>query len=204
MSPVQSYPSLVSIRSHARAHLNTTKPRPGDTSRSVEFVQHRKAMHPPEVGIGAANMPDVQPSALGAVATTADTSVTETQTSAPPRHQRLSPPAGPREHFDIKGKWQGHVVSVGEETFTAIIKDVLGQSSDEEVEIYLEEISQDDRPLVVPGAHFYWAIGYRDVIGGYRMRASIIKMQRLPGWTADDLREARGWATRIQQLVEDA
>ena len=38
--------------------------------------------------MGAANMPDVQPSALGAVAMTADTSVTETQTSAPPRHQR--------------------------------------------------------------------------------------------------------------------
>ena len=55
--------------------------------------------------------------------------------------ETLALPAGPREHFDIKGKWQGHVVSVGEETFTAIIKDVLGQSSDEEVEIYLEEIS---------------------------------------------------------------
>ena len=95
-------------------------------------------------------------------------------------------------------------MSVDEETFTAIIKDDLEQSPEEQVEIYLEDLSQDDRPLVVPGAHFYWAIGYRDVIGGYRMRASIIKMQRLPGWTADDLREARGWATRIQQLVEDA
>ena len=204
MAPARSHPSLISIIGPHEGTFNTTKPRPEDTGRSVEFVQNRKAMHPPEVGISAANMPDVQPSALGAVAMTADTSVTETQTSAPPRHQRRPPPAGPREHFDIKGKWQGHVVSVGEETFTAIIKDVLGQSSDEEVEIYLEEISQDDRPLVVPGAHFYWAIGYRDVIGGYRMRASIIKMQRLPGWTADDLREARGWATRIQQLVEDA
>jgi hypothetical protein len=95
-------------------------------------------------------------------------------------------------------------VSVGEETFTAIIEDVLERSPVEEVGIYLEEISPDDRPLVVPGAHFYWAIGYRDVIGGYRMRASVIKMQRLPCWTEDDLREAQGWATRIQQSVEDA
>ena len=204
MSPVLSRPPLVSILEPREGTSEHTKLHPGDTSRSVEFVQHRRATYPPEVGTGAANMPDVQPSALGAVAVTADISVTETQTSAPPRHQRRPPPGGPREHFDIKGKWQGHVVSVGEETFTAIIEDVLEQSPDEQVEIYLEEISPDDRPLVVPGAHFYWAIGYRDVIGGYRMRASIIRMQRLPGWTADDLREARGWATRIQQLAEDA
>ena len=73
--------------------------------------------------------------------------------------------AGPREHFDIKGKWQGYVVSVGEETFTAIIEDAFEQSPDEQVEIYLEEISPDDRPLVVPGARFYWVIGYQDGIG---------------------------------------
>ena len=204
MSPLQSHPSLVRVREPREGTSEYAEPRPGDTSRWGDPVEHRKATYTPEVGISAANMPDVEPSALGAVAMTADTSVTETQTSVPPRHQRLSHPAGPREHFDIKGKWQGHVVSVGEETFTAIIKDVLEQSPDEEVEIYLEEISQDDRPLVVPGAHFYWAIGYRDVIGGTRMRASLIKMQRLPGWTEDDLREARGWAARLQQLAEDA
>ena len=204
MAPARSHPSLISIIGPHEGTFNTTKPRPEDTGRSVEFVQHRKAMYPPEVGASAENAPDVQPSEQGYMVTTADTSVTETQTSAPPRHQRRPPPAGPREHFDIKGKWQGHVVSVDEETFTAIIKDDLEQSPEEQVEIYLEDLSQDDRPLVVPGTHFYWAIGYRDVIGGYRMRASIIKMQRLPGWTADDLREARGWATRIQQLAEDA
>ena len=204
MSPVQSRPPLVSILEPREGISEHTKPRPGDTSRWGNPVEHRKATYTPEVGIGAANMPDFQPSALGDVAMTADTSVTETQTSAPPRHQRRPPFAGPREHFDIKGKWQGHVVSVDEETFTAIIKDDLEQSPEEQVEIYLEEISPDDRPLVVPGAHFYWAIGYRDVIGGPRMRASLIKMQRLPGWTADDLREAQGWATRIQQLAEDA
>ena len=204
MSPVLSRPPLVSILEPREGTSEHTKPRPGDTSRSVEFVQRRKAMYPPEVGIGAANMPDVEPSALGAVAMTADTSVTETQTSVPPRHQRLSHPAGPREHFDIKGKWQGHVVSVGEATFTAIIKDVLEQSPDEEVEIYLEEISHDDRLLVVPGAHFYWTVGYLDRIGAPRRRTSIITMQRLPGWTEDDLREARDWAARLQQLAEDA
>ena len=204
MSPVQSSPSLVRVREPREGTSEPTKPRPGDTSRSVKLVQRLNAMSPPEIGMSAANTPDVQPSEWGYMAMTADTSVMETQTTAPPGHQRLPTPEGPRERFDIKGKWQGHVVSVGEETFTAIIEDVLEQSPIEEVEIYLEEISQDDLPLVVPGAHFYWAIGYRDVIGGYRMRASIIKMQRLPGWTADDLREAQGWATRIQQSVEDA
>ena len=204
MSPVQSYPSLVRVREPREGTSEHAKPRPGDTSRWVDPVEHRKATYTPEVGISAANTPDVQPSELGYMAMTADISVTETQTSAPPRHQRRPLPGGPREHFDIKGKWQGHVVSVGEETFTAIIKDVLEQSPEEQVEIYLEEISPDDRSLVVPGAHFYWAIGYRDVIGGYRMRASIIRMQRLPGWTDDDLRDAQSWATRIQQLAEDA
>ena len=73
------------------------------------------------------------------------------------------------------------------------------------MEIYLEDLSPDDRPLVVPGARI--SIG-PSATGTWlvapRMRASLIKMQRLPGWTADDLREAQGWATRIQQLAEDA
>ncbi len=204
MSPVQSHLPLVSILEPPEGTSQHTKPCPKDTGRSVKLVRRLNAMSPPEVGVSAANMPDVQSSELASIAMTADTSVTETQTAAPPRHQRRLPPKGPRERFDIKGKWQGHVVSVGEETFTAIIEDVLEQSPDEQVEIYLEEISPDDRPLVVPGARFYWAIGYRDVIGGYRMRASIIRMQRLPDWTADDLREAQGWATRMRHLVENA
>ncbi len=204
MAPARSHPSLISIIGPHEGTFKSMKPRPEDTGRSVEFVQRRKAMYPPEMDASAANMPDVQPSELGAVAMTADTSVTETQTSAPPRHQRRPPPGGPREHFDIKGKWHGHVVSVGDETFTAIIEDVLEQSPVEEVEIYLEEISPDDRPLVVPGAHFYWTVGYLDGIGAPRRRTSIITMQRLPGWTEDDLREAQGWAARIQQLAEDA
>ena len=204
MAPARSHPSLISIIGPHEGTFKNTKPRPEDTGRSVEFVQNRKAMYPLEVGASAANAPDVQPSQLGYMAMTADASVMETQTAAPPRHRRLPTPEGPREHFDIKGKWQGHVGSVGEETFTAIIEDVLERSPVEEVEIYLEEISQDDRPLVVPGARFYWIIGYRDVIGAPRRRTSIITMQRLPGWTDDDLREAQGWAARIQQLAEDA
>jgi len=73
----------------------------------------------------------------------------------------FTPAAKPlREYFLALQKWEGYVTEVGSVTFRARLHVLLGEGSDQEAEIYIEEISPADRGLIEPGAVFYWTIGY--------------------------------------------
>lgn len=97
-----------------------------------------------------------------------------------------------RESYFISlQKWQGVILDVFEETFLARLSDLDQQDPDEEAEILLDELSDDDLPLVSPGAVFYWHIGYHVDRSGQRKRASIIRFRRLPMWTAEEIEAAR-------------
>lgn len=104
--------------------------------------------------------------------------------------------------FEALIRWRGRVIDVGTETFRAIVKDLDRPAPEEEVAIYLREVGEADRPLLHEGAVFYWHIGYEDTLGGQRTRASVIRFQRRPGWTDEDLREAQSWAARMRRLVQ--
>ena len=45
------------------------------------------------------------------------------------------------------------------DTFVARLADLTGKGPEEEAEIAFQEISPDDRSLIVPGALFTWTIG---------------------------------------------
>ena len=107
------------------------------------------------------------------------------------------------QHFVPLCRWRGRVTEVGEETFRAIIREMDQPRPEEEAEIYLSEVGAADRPLLRAGAIFYWSIGYRDTLAGQRRRESVIKFQRRPGWTEEDLQQARRWATRMRRLVAE-
>ncbi len=101
-----------------------------------------------------------------------------------------------RESFLDLQKWEGHVLDVLKETFLARLIVTQGEGPDQEAEIYLEEVDEDDRRLIQPGAIFYWTVGYLDRPSG-RMRASILRFRRLPRWTTDDLMRAEAEAEHL-------
>ncbi len=101
-----------------------------------------------------------------------------------------------RETFRTIQKWEGYVLEVFEETFLARLTRLEGEGPDQEAEIYLEDLDNPDRALVTPGAVFYWSIGYLDKPSG-RIRASIIRFRRLPGWTKAEIEAA---AEAVQEL----
>lgn len=75
-------------------------------------------------------------------------------------------------------QWEGTVVGVGPDSFTAILKDRLNlEAPEESVDIFLEDVSEADLKLVAPGALFYWSIGYEDTDRG-RENKSIIKFRQ--------------------------
>lgn len=98
-------------------------------------------------------------------------------------------------------RWEGIVQEVAEKTFTAVLHDVSADAADEYAELPIDEVGEADRPLLSPGAVFYWWVGYRDSVGG-RTRASVIRLRRLPGATAEELDRARSDAARLLNVLD--
>jgi hypothetical protein len=112
-------------------------------------------------------------------------------------------PALPKVHEYLLAlqKWEGYVTEVGTDTFWARLSMVVGEGTDQDAEIYIEEVDLEDRALIKPGAVFYWTIGYLDRPSG-RQRSSVLRFRRLPVWTRQDLIRARSKALKIKQIFD--
>lgn len=126
------------------------------------------------------------------------------KTSAPGRSRVAPPlirlPAGtlPNERVRVLQQWEGVVTDTTDDSFFAELQD-LGRSFVplEIVEIPIEEVPKDDRPLLVEGAVFYWSIGYETSPGGQLKRMSEIRMRRTPRWTRRTLQLAKRQAEEL-------
>lgn len=109
-----------------------------------------------------------------------------------------------RDQFRVIQKWKGEVTQINEDTFQARLIPLKGEGPEQNAELYFEDISDSDRPLVAKGAIFYWSIGYQVKASGQRMRSSVIRFRRLPAWTKRDLNRARKRATELKGLLDEA
>jgi len=133
--------------------------------------------------------------------------VTETDISSVTGLRKLRPipeftlSSPPQDSFVLLQKWKGVVESVKQDTFLATLEDLTSEGSDEEAEIPIEEIPSSDRRLLAPGSMFYWCIGYLDTLTGQRIRASEIRLRRLPTWSAKEIERAHKEAEEISELL---
>lgn len=120
------------------------------------------------------------------------------------REFKLSTPLLPeaRDFFQAMQKWEGRVIKVNEDTFTARLTTIKGEGNYQDAEIYIQEVTPDDRDNIEPGAVFYWSIGYLDTPSG-RLRTSIIRFRRLPVWTRYELENATIKADNIRDLLDE-
>ncbi len=93
-------------------------------------------------------------------------------------------------------EWEGHVVAIGDEEFTARLTDVTAEASyeQEEAVIPLIEISDGDAAKMRVGSIFRWVIGYERSSAGTKKRVSQIVFRDLPAVTEADLRVGETWA----------
>jgi hypothetical protein len=97
--------------------------------------------------------------------------------------------------------WEGIVMEVMDNTFLARLIDLTNTGTDEEAEFPIEEVSEEDKPLVKLGAIFYWDIGYHTSYSGQRTRISLIRFRRLPAWTQREIDAAKQQAERIGKAL---
>jgi hypothetical protein len=107
-----------------------------------------------------------------------------------------------KQPFRVLQKWEGRVLQVSADDFTAIVTDKTNPSNDDEEIVFdIEDVSDDDRELVAPGAVFYWSIGYDDSSGS-RRRVSQIRFRRLPGMSSREIKEAEKKALEFASIFK--
>jgi|GEM_PF-2655708 len=117
--------------------------------------------------------------------------------------QLIRLPAGtlPHERVEVLQQWEGVVDEVTADSFFAQLHDLGREPSDIEiVEIPLDEVPPDDRPLVAEGALFYLSVGYETSTGGQLRRVSEIRFQRTPRWTKRALEKSKLRAEKLFEL----
>ena len=90
-------------------------------------------------------------------------------------------------------EWEGTVTDVDGDTFTARLTDLTAgkRVAEEEADCLVDDLTDDDRQLLVPGAIFRWVVGYQRASGGSKKRVSHVVFRRLPMLTEKDAAEAR-------------
>jgi len=98
-------------------------------------------------------------------------------------------------------KWQGIVVEVKKDAFIAKLIDLTERGVEEEAEFSIEEVSDDDKELVMPGSVFYWNIGHQISYQGQQTRASMIRFRRLPVWRKEEIDAAKSRAQKLRDFI---
>jgi hypothetical protein len=132
----------------------------------------------------------------------------KTQSSAehtPPRGIRFAAPRAKHRlmGFVTEQRWQGYVTNVEGEKFHAQVYDTSPEYKDEieEVEFEREEVAELMRDLIVPGAIFFWDIGFQVEASGQRLRQSIVSFPMIPFYTKKQRLEAKERAmARFKEL----
>ncbi len=106
--------------------------------------------------------------------------------------------------FVVLGRWEGVVEEVGRDWFRSRVVDLEESSPDEHIEFPLSEVGPEEKHLVFPGGRFYWTLGRRYTRSGRPNQVSVLRFQRLPRWTEDELRRAKEWAEEHAWLFGDA
>jgi len=119
--------------------------------------------------------------------------------------RRVFPPlrTAPEISLQPLQEWEGYVVEIGADKFSARLVDrTAGDSLETEyTEFPIADVSDDDKNLLIIGAVFRWVIGYQRARGGTKRRVSQITFRRMPAWSPKELKEAEKTAKAFVDAI---
>jgi hypothetical protein len=109
----------------------------------------------------------------------------------------------PQATFVPLQEWEGYVVGVTKSHVLANLVDLTNNAvrPDEQVEIPLQEFSDQDVTKLSVGKVFRWAVGYQHLPTGTKMRISQIIVRNLPQWSRREIAEAKSEAQDLHKLL---
>lgn len=100
-------------------------------------------------------------------------------------------------------EWEGYVIDISEDTFTARLMDLSATDGlEEEADFPIADLSSVDQSELRLGAIFRWSIGYRKTCGGSKERVSRIVFRRLPAWTEAELERSHQQAEALAVALQ--
>ena len=105
--------------------------------------------------------------------------------------------------FSPLQEWEGYVIDIQEDCFTARLIDLTAGSdiAEEEADFPIEDLSSSDLRLLKLGAVFRWMIGYQRSKGGTKQRVSRVIFRDLPQWTRSELESSRKKASNYSAKI---
>lgn len=132
-----------------------------------------------------------------------DSSIIDAET--PRRRFRVewAPPAPKTagDVYELREKFDGVVVSVGQDNFEARLFPSEGGDEPVETEFSKDDLSIEDRALLEPGTTFVLTIGYR-TSGSSRRRESYFYLRRMPAMTEEQVRQASVRASQYRDEIQ--
>lgn len=94
--------------------------------------------------------------------------------------------------------WDGEIVNVSDQGFSAILRKSDGGLGDEiEMDFDINDISEAERDLVVPGAMFIWTLARETSRTGQIRNVDVITFRRFPRW---NFKENKKMSERANEL----
>ena len=105
--------------------------------------------------------------------------------------------------FHILQEWEGYILDVSENEFTARLLDLTADANeeDEEVTVPLSEIAETDHKHLYSGSIFRWVIGHEYSERGTLRRVSEIIFRDLPVMSGSDRSHGQKWAKEIAESL---
>lgn len=103
--------------------------------------------------------------------------------------------------MQLLAEWHGEVVEIADSTFIAQMRGTFGAGvagTQEQATIPLDDVRDEDKELLEPGAFFRLCIAYETSESGTKRRYSEVVFRRLPAYRREELEAAR---ERSDQLI---
>lgn len=85
--------------------------------------------------------------------------------------------------------------------FARLVDITAGEKDEtEEVELPIDDVTESDQKLLLPGAVFRWVLGY-SYASGRKERFARVVIRRLPVWTEKEMREADAEASELHDAL---
>ncbi|MCR9293908.1 MAG: hypothetical protein NXI32_14375 [bacterium] len=102
-------------------------------------------------------------------------------------------------------QWECIIQSVDDECVCCEMHDLTDESQPVEyAEIFIQEFSEYDRPLLAEGTAFYWSIGHVRRSNGQIIRNSEIRVRRMPKLNRSQQAEISTRVARLGELIIDS
>jgi len=105
-------------------------------------------------------------------------------------------------YFEIEKKFEAYVIEVTDDSLFARIVDEDQPDETIQAEIPLKHVRLCERDMVIPGAGFFWRLGFLKNEYGLKRPESQIRFKPVIPWTPEQIEAGKRWGDKVWEAIE--